>query len=75
MIIRKDETSECIGVGCLRKQRLRNLENGVQNNNNTFSYRKKAFLDRIKSSNPDSQNKYKRVVLSTIRYAGGKVWQ
>jgi len=51
---------------------LRNLENGVQNNNNTFSYRKKAFLDRIKSSNPDSQNKYKRVVLSTIRYAGGK---
>src|SRR3989344_4202414 len=51
---------------------LRNLENGVQNNNNTFAYRKKAFLDRIKSSNPDRQNKYKRVVLSTIRYAGGK---
>ncbi len=49
---------------------IRNLENGVQDN--TFAYKKKIFLDRIKSSNPNSQNKYKRVVLSPIRYAGGK---
>jgi len=49
---------------------VRNLENGVQDN--TLSYKKKIFLDRIKSSNPNSQNQYKRVVLSPIRYAGGK---
>ncbi|MCX5783907.1 MAG: DNA adenine methylase [Elusimicrobia bacterium] len=40
--------------------------------NNTLAYRKKIFLDRIKSSNPDSRNKYKRVVETPIRYAGGK---
>ncbi|MFY9463188.1 MAG: DNA adenine methylase [Candidatus Sungiibacteriota bacterium] len=39
---------------------------------NTLVYQKKIFLDRIRSSNADSQNKYKRVVLSPIRYAGGK---
>jgi len=49
---------------------IRNLENGTQDN--TLAYKKKVFLDRIKSSNPKSQNKYKRVVLSPIRYAGGK---
>ncbi|MCG2690266.1 DNA adenine methylase [Candidatus Parcubacteria bacterium] len=49
---------------------MRNLENKVQDN--TFAYKKKIFLSRIKSSNPKSQNKYKRVALSTIRYAGGK---
>lgn len=49
---------------------IRNLENKVQDN--TFAYKKKIFLSRIKSSNPKSQNKYKRVALSTIRYAGGK---
>jgi len=49
---------------------IRNLENGVQDN--TLAYKKKLFLARIKSSNPSSQNKYKRVVLSPIRYAGGK---
>jgi DNA adenine methylase len=49
---------------------IRNLENG--NKNNTLALRKKTFLDRIRSSNPDSQNKYKRVALSPIRYAGGK---
>ncbi|MBU4299247.1 transcriptional repressor LexA [Patescibacteria group bacterium] len=49
---------------------VRNLENGTQDN--TLAYKKKTFLDRIKSSNPNSQNKYKRVALSPIRYAGGK---
>ncbi len=49
---------------------IRNLENNVQDN--TLVYKKKIFLDRIRSSNADSQNKYKRVALSPIRYAGGK---
>jgi len=49
---------------------IRNLENGIQDN--TLVYKKKIFLDRIKTSNPKSQNKYKRVALSPIRYAGGK---
>jgi len=49
---------------------IRNLENRTQDN--TLAYKKKIFLDRIRSSNPNSQNKYKRVALSPIRYAGGK---
>lgn len=49
---------------------IRNLENGAIDN--TLAYKKKVFLDRIKSKNTNSQNKYKRVSLSTIRYAGGK---
>ena len=49
---------------------IRNLENGTKDN--TLVYKKKIFLDRIRSKNPNSQNKYKRVSLSTIRYAGGK---
>ncbi|PIU10941.1 hypothetical protein COT27_00495, partial [Candidatus Kuenenbacteria bacterium CG08_land_8_20_14_0_20_37_23] len=49
---------------------IRNVENKTQDS--TLAYKKKVFLDRIKSSNPNSQNKYKRVVLSPIRYAGGK---
>ena len=49
---------------------IRNLENGTKDN--TLAYKKKIFLDRIRSKNPSSQNKYKRVSLSTIRYAGGK---
>lgn len=36
----------------------------------SLAYRKKVFLDRIKSGS--TTNKYKRVALSTIRYAGGK---
>ena len=47
---------------------IRNLEN----DNNSLVSRKKEFLNRIKSSNSNSQNKYKRVALSPIRYAGGK---
>jgi len=44
---------------------VRNLENGDQDN--TLAYNKRVFLDRIRSSNPNSQNKYKRVALSPIR--------
>ncbi|MDD2678238.1 MAG: transcriptional repressor LexA, partial [Candidatus Pacebacteria bacterium] len=49
---------------------VRNLENGTKDK--TLAYKKKIFLDRIRGSNPKSQNKYKRVALSPIRYAGGK---
>ena len=49
---------------------VRNIKNNIPDN--TFAYKKKEFLESIKSSNPQSQNKYKRVALSTIRYAGGK---
>jgi len=50
---------------------IRNLENGITKDN-TLAYKKKIFLDRIRSSNPNSRNRYKRVALSPIRYAGGK---
>jgi len=48
---------------------IRNIENNKQN---LLANRKKDFLNRVKSSNSNSQNKYKRVALSPIRYAGGK---
>lgn len=48
---------------------IRNLEEG---NQNSLKNRKEIFLNKIKSTNSNSQNKYKRVALSTIRYAGGK---
>jgi len=38
----------------------------------TFVEKKRIFLKNIESTNPNSQNKYKRVALSPIRYAGGK---
>jgi len=44
----------------------------IENTESTLSYRKKGVLNRIKSSNPNSKNKYKRVVETPIRYAGGK---
>jgi len=34
--------------------------------------KKEEFLEKIKSKNPKSMNKYKRVAESPIRYAGGK---
>ena len=49
---------------------IRNLENTQRDG--TLAYKKQQFLKTIKSSNPKSQNKYKRVALSPIRYAGGK---
>jgi len=48
---------------------IRNLEASAEN---TLVNRKKIFLERIRSKNPDSSNEYKRVVESPIRYAGGK---
>jgi len=48
------------------------IRNFKDNNQNSLANRKKEFLSRIRSANHDSQNKYKRVALSPIRYAGGK---
>ena len=39
---------------------------------NNLKEKKEVFLKSIKSKNPNSMNKYKRVALSPIRYAGGK---
>ena len=44
----------------------------MQNLQMAFKNKKKVFLKTIKSKNTKSRNKYKRVALSTIRYAGGK---
>ncbi len=44
-----------------------NMEKGK-----TLQEKKEEFLKQIKSKNPKSMNKYKRVALSPIRYAGGK---
>ena len=44
----------------------------MQNLQMAFKDKKKVFLKSIKSKNTKSRNKYKRVALSTIRYAGGK---
>lgn len=48
------------------------IRNVGDNKKNNLTERKSKFLDRIKSKNSSSQNKYKRVALSPIRYAGGK---
>jgi len=48
------------------------IRNFDRDGKNTLTDRKKEFLKKIKSTNQNSQNKYKRVALSTIRYAGGK---
>lgn len=50
-------------------QIIRKLES---ENPNDFATKKKMFLASIKSDNPSSRNKYKRIALSPIRYAGGK---
>ncbi|MEM3075056.1 MAG: DNA adenine methylase [Candidatus Pacearchaeota archaeon] len=39
---------------------------------NTLKEKKEKFLEQIKSKNQKSMNKYKRVPVSPIRYAGGK---
>jgi DNA adenine methylase len=48
---------------------IRNLE---ANEQNTLANRKKVFLEKIRSKSLTSSNEYKRVVVSPIRYAGGK---
>jgi len=50
-------------------QIIRNLET---RNLNDFATKKKIFLASIKSNNPNSTNKYKRVIETPLRYAGGK---
>ena len=42
----------------------------MQNLQMAFENKKKVFLKSIKSKNTKSRNKYKRVALSTIGYAG-----
>ena len=49
---------------------MEQLQLGFDNLN--FQEKKRVFLKSILSKNTKSQNKYKRVSLSTIRYAGGK---
>lgn len=50
----------------------REINTHILDENLSFQERKNKFLKKIKSTNPKSQNKYKRVSLSTIRYPGGK---
>ena len=51
----------------------KNLEfNFSISNPETLDQRKKLFLNSIKSTNKNSSWQYKRVVVSPIRYAGGK---
>lgn len=51
---------------------VRNFENSSLNTDEIFEERKTKFLNIIKSTNPNSMNKYKRIVESPLRYAGGK---
>lgn len=46
--------------------------NVFKNIENPLKQKKEAFLNSIKSKNSKSMNKYKRVPVSPIRYAGGK---
>ena len=48
------------------------LELFYKNKSLNLKEKKEIFLRSIISKNNKSQNKYKRVALSTIRYAGGK---
>lgn len=48
---------------------IRNLQDKAKT---SLAEKRDDFLKTIKSTNPDSQNKYKRVTVSPIRYAGGK---
>ena len=48
------------------------LELFNKNKSLNLKEKKEIFLRSIISKNSKSQNKYKRVALSTIRYAGGK---
>jgi DNA adenine methylase len=46
--------------------------NFIPKKENILKLKKEAFLKTIRSKNPQSMNRYKRVADSTIRYAGGK---
>ena len=47
-------------------------ENEKSEVDSILEIKKRAFLQKIISKNPKSMNKYKRVAVSPIRYAGGK---
>lgn len=51
---------------------IRNFEGQKQNKVFSIEERKEIFLNKIRSINPKSRNKYKRVVVTPLRYAGGK---
>jgi DNA adenine methylase len=51
------------------KQELLMLNKEMKDN---LEIKKRIFLNEIRSKNPKSMNKYKRVAVSPIRYAGGK---
>jgi len=48
------------------------VEKNDEGNLTTLEIKKEAFLRSIKSKNQNGTNKYKRVVVSPIRYPGGK---
>lgn len=51
---------------------IRNFENVPLQREEIFEERKNKFLATLQSSNANSHNKYKRLVESPLRYAGGK---
>lgn len=59
--------------GCKQYNFFHILENKkITKEKSILKTKKEVFLNTIKSKNPNSMNKYKRVVVSPIRYAGGK---
>lgn len=50
----------------------RSLNQILENRSPTLREKKEFFLNKIRSKNPNSMNKYIRVPVSPIRYAGGK---
>jgi hypothetical protein len=48
------------------------VEKNNKGNRTILEIKKEAFLRSIKSKNQNGTNKYKRVVVSPIRYPGGK---
>jgi DNA adenine methylase len=60
----------------MKKKMDRSLNFYVEDKHNSdelsLKNKKELFLDSIRSKNSESMNRYKRVPVSTIRYAGGK---
>ena len=51
---------------------VRKVKKTKENEINMDTEERRDFLESIRSKNPESMNKYKRVPVSPIRYAGGK---
>ncbi len=51
---------------------VRKVKKTKENEINMDTEKRRDFLESIRSKNPESMNKYKRVPVSPIRYAGGK---